>query len=291
MDILVIGSTGLVGSNVYSLAIDRGHEVTGTFHTEGSGQTEYADYRLDKTDENAVADLITDVRPDAVVDTAAFHNVDACETNRDRAWTVNAQGTHNVATTANSVDAHYLFLSTDYVFPGNLAETPYDEDDPISPVNYYGQTKYSGEQAAKITSDWTVLRTSVVYGTANQNFVSWVLSELQEGNEIGIVDDQTSTPTYAPDLARACVDIVENGVSGLYHATGPTSISRYEFTRYLAEAFGCDVDLVDPISTDELGQEAPRPTDGSLDSTRLYETLDWEFTQPKEAFATMAEGE
>lgn len=289
MNVLVVGSTGLVGTNVSARALEDGHELTGTYHTGRDTACEHADYRLAKEDGDSVVELVTELEPDAVVDTAAFHDVDACERDRDRSWTVNAGGTRNVAVAADAVDAHYVFVSTDYVFPGVPDEAPYREADAVSPVSYYAETKYAGEQAAKIASTWTVLRTSVVYGLARPNFVTWVLSELREGNGVDVVDDQTSTPTYAPDLARACVEVVEDDVTGLYHATGPKSLSRYEFTRDLAEVRGYDPDLVDPISTEELGQTAPRPTDGSLDSTTLYEELGWAFGTPKESFRTMAE--
>jgi dTDP-4-dehydrorhamnose reductase len=291
MRILVIGATGLVGTNTTVYAEEGGHDVVGTFHTEPDDINEHAGRQLDKEDENAVVELLTEIEPDAVIDTAAFHDVDVCETERDRAWNVNAQGTRNVASAADEIGAYYIFISTDYVFAGNPDETPYVEEDAVSPVDYYAQTKYAGEQAAKIADDCTVLRPSVIYGLAKPNFVTWVLSELRDGESVGIVDDQISTPTYAPDLARACVEVVEDGVTGVYHAAGPESLSRYEFTVHLAEVYGYDTELVDPITTEELGQKAPRPTDGSLDSSRLYDELGWEFRTPRDAIAEMAEKE
>jgi len=291
MRFLIIGATGLIGTNAADYAHDKRHDVVGTFHTEPDESDEHADRQLDKEDEKAADELLNEIEPDAVVDTAAFHDVDACETERDRAWTVNAQGTRNVASAADEIGAQYISISTDYVFPGNPEDAPYSEEDPVSPVDYYAQTKYAGEQAGKIASDLTVLRTSVVYGLANPNFVTWALSELREGESVGIVDDQTSTPTYAPDIARTCVEVAEKGLTGVYHATGPESLSRYEFTRHLAEVYGYDTALVDPITTEELGQEAPRPTDGSLNPSNLYAELGWEFRIPKEAFVEMREKE
>jgi dTDP-4-dehydrorhamnose reductase len=133
-----------------------------------------------------------------------------------------------------------------------------------------------------------VLRTSVVYGLTKPNFVTWVVSQLRDGKPVSIVDDQISTPTYAPDLAEACVEVVESGTVGMYHAAGPDSLSRYEFTRRLADVYGFDASLIDPISTEEFGQYAARPSDGSLDSSRLYELMDWEFSDPSAAFSEMA---
>ena len=285
MHILVIGGTGLIGSNIVRNAETAGHRVSSTWHTNDDGS---AEYRLDKTDTQDVTDLIDELRPDAVIDTAAFHDVDACESQRDEAWSVNAAGTRNVAAATAAVDAHYVFLSTDYVFPGDGAGSPYEPEDPVAPANYYARTKLAGEQAARIPENWTVLRTSVVYGTERENFVTWALSELDAGNELTIVDDQISSPTYAPDVARASVHVAERGVTGTHHAAGPVSVSRYEFTRRLAEVYGYETDRISPISTEAFGQTAPRPTDSTLDSTGLYELLEWRFETPRDAFAEMA---
>jgi dTDP-4-dehydrorhamnose reductase len=273
----------LVGSNVVQTFEDQGHETWGTYLTSSAD----TGIRLDKTDAAEVSDVVAEAQPDIIVDAAAFHAVDECETKRDTAWTVNATGTRNVAVAANEAGAHLVYLSTDYVFPGDTDTPPYRESDPVDPINYYAEAKYGGEQAAKIADRVTVLRPSVIYGLANANFVTWVLGELRDGNDIGIVDDQVSRPTYAPDLASACLAIARQKITGLYHATGPESLSRYEFTIRLAEVYGFDTKLVSPISTEELGQTAPRPTDSSLDSNRLYDVIDTEFRTPTAAFEEM----
>lgn len=284
MDILVIGGSGLVGSNIVEKAHNLDANVTATYHQNPSNHT---DVKLDKTDSEATRNVITDVDPDLIVDTAAFHDVDASETERDQAWTVNATGTRNVATAANEANAHLVYLSTDYVFPGNPDEAPYTESDPVAPPNYYAETKYAAEQTTKIADQSTILRPSVIYGLASDNFITWVLSELRAGEEVGIVDDQISAPTYAPDLASACLEIFQQNLTGLYHATGPSSVSRYTFTETLAEVYGFDTDLVQPISTEELGQDAPRPKDSTLDSRRLYNSIEYSFKSPENAFTDM----
>jgi len=285
MRILVIGGSGLVGSNIVEVASNSGTDVHATYNSTETGHT---DIMLDKTNKERTAEVVERVNPDLIVDTAAFHAVDECETQRDFAWEVNATGTRNVAVAANDVDAHLVYLSTDYVFPGNPEETPYVESDSVAPLNYYAETKYTGEQAAKIADQATVLRPSVIYGLASGNFVTWALEELKEGNELTIVDDQTSAPTYAPDLARACIAVAERGLTGLYHATGPSSVNRYEFTKTLAKECDFDPELVKPISTEKLGQKAPRPEDSTLDSSQLYEDIEFSFKAPEEAFTEMS---
>jgi dTDP-4-dehydrorhamnose reductase len=286
MRVFVIGGSGLVGSNVVRQAKSRGDEVHSTYH---SSETETEDTWLDKTDADKTRSIITEFDPDVIVDTAAFPVVDDCETKRDQAWDVNAAGTRNVATAANDVDAHLLYLSTDYVFPGDPAETPYTETDRVQPINYYAETKYAGERAARIADDATILRPSVIYGSANPNFVTWALGELEEENELTIVNDQVSAPTYAPDLAEACLTLADQSHTGLYHSTGPKSMSRYEFTVTLAEVCGYDPELVKPITTEEFGQEAPRPTDSTLDSSKLYDAIGQKFREPASAFEDLYE--
>jgi dTDP-4-dehydrorhamnose reductase len=284
MDILVIGGSGLVGSNIVEKAQNLDADVTATYH---QNPVQHTDVELDKTDNEATRSVITDIDPGLIVDTAAFHDVDACETKRDQAWTVNATGTRNVATAANEANAHLVYLSTDYVFPGDPDEAAYAESDPVAPLNYYAETKYAAEQAAKIADQSTILRPSVIYGLASDNFITWVLGELRAGEEVGIVDDQTSAPTYAPDLAHACLEVFQQNLTGLYHATGPASVSRYAFTETLAEIYEFDTDLVQPISTEELGQDAPRPEDSTLDSNRLYNSIEYSFKSPENAFTDM----
>lgn len=281
MELLVIGGSGLVGSNIVEVASNTDTDVYATYHTSPTNQTER---QLDKTDTERTAAVIREIEPDIVVDTAAFHAVDECEKKRKRAWDVNAAGTRNVAVAADEHDAHYIYLSTDYVFSGDIADAPYSETDPVSPLNYYARTKYAGEQAAQIADTVTILRPSVIYGINTENFVTWALSELEDGNELDIVDDQVSNPTYAPDLAEACMEIADRKLTGVYHAAGPESLSRYEFTTTLAKVCGYDPDLVSPISTEELGQKAPRPRDSSLDSSSLYATIDHDFCRPNQAF-------
>lgn len=277
MRAFVIGGTGLVGNNLVDEFTATDHDVLSTYRSSSGG----GDIQLEKTDFKATRDAIADFDPDVVIDTAAYHAVDDCETQRDRAWSVNATGTRNAAVAADDADAQFIYLSSDYVFRGRPSESPYTESDPIAPLNYYGETKYAAEQAAKITDEWTVLRPSVIYGTASGNFVTWALGELEQGNEISIVDDQISAPTFAPDLAIACVRLAEDRTTGLYHAAGPTSMSRYNLTVLLATEFGFSTGLIKPISTDELGQEASRPEDSTLDSKKLYEAIGYRFKSPK----------
>jgi dTDP-4-dehydrorhamnose reductase len=285
MDAVVIGGSGLAGLNVIERFDQSGINTVGTYN---SSRTTGASVYLDKTDREAVFSLIDEREPDLIVDAAAFHDVDACEKARQKAWSVNVSGTHHAAVAADKVGAHFVYLSTDYVFPDRPDQAPFTEADPVHPPNYYARCKYAGEQAAQIPERSTILRSSVLYGDSSPNFLTWVVDQLRAGEVIEIVDDQVGTPTFAPDVAEACLRIHQRGVTGLFHAAGPESVSRYEFTIQIADAYDLDVEGVIPISTEELGQAASRPADSSLDSTELYDTIDYVFHDPASALKRLA---
>ncbi|WP_254279303.1 dTDP-4-dehydrorhamnose reductase [Haloarcula marina] len=285
MNLLVIGASGLVGQNVYKIAQDAGHSVTGTFRSDSN----FGDVKLDKTNRDRVESLIQDKQPDAIIDTAAFHDVDACEKQRSLAWEINVNGTWNVAQAADSVNAHLIYLSSDYVFRGDPNEAPYSEDAAVSPLNYYGQCKYAAEQAVKVAETSTIIRPSVIYGNGSTNFATWAINQLRSNNEISIVEDQVSTPTYAPDLARICIQMVIDRIAGLYHASGPTQLSRYKFTCLIAKKFNLNTDLVRPVKTENFDQDATRPKNSSLDSTNLYNEIGYQISPPSKGIEMMVE--
>lgn len=284
MRILVVGGTGLVGSHVVEEAVRRGHDVTSTYH-EGRGGP--SGEQLDKRDAADVAALVERSEPAAIVDAGAYVDVDGCETDRGHAWDVNAQGTRHLAGAVGG-DVQLIELSTDYVFPGNRDSAPYAPGDPVDPVNYYGRTKLAGEQAVRLADRWTILRTSVVYASEGDNFATWLLDGLSDGDGVDVVDDQVNTPTFARDVASACVDVAESGLTGVYHGAGPERISRYDFALELAEAFGHDPGLIRPTISDTLDLTADRPMDSSLDSSQLQDSIDTDFLTPSEALETMA---
>jgi dTDP-4-dehydrorhamnose reductase len=284
MDALIIGASGMIGSEIISRFQREGISTAGTYR---NSPTDGATIRLNKADRSAVASVVSDVRPDLIIDTAAFHDVDSCELNQRKAWKINATGTRNVAIAADNVGARLVYLSTDYVFPGYPGDAPYVESDSVKPANYYARSKYVGEQATAIVDRSTILRTSVVYGTTGCNFLYWLEGKLKENEKVDVVRDQISTPTYVTDLAETCLRIHRTGLTGLFHAAGPESMSRYELAQRFARARGYDVGRIKPIPTEDLDQLAPRPQNSSLDSTTLYDELDYTFHDPEAAFKKM----
>ncbi len=267
--LLIVGGSGLVGSKVAAAAQARGDRVVAT--TRGAPPkipgVEFVE--LAKEDVDAGRALLRKVHPDAVVDTAAMHNVDKCEEDRDLAWRINAGSTGALAQTTTDLGARYLFISTDFVFDG--AKGGYREADVARPVNVYGETKLQGEHAVLAASpEHLVVRPSVIYGwdDTRLNFATWMMTQVREGKSVNIVTDWIGSPTLADSLAEACLRLLDAKDGGVYHLAGKDALSRYDFAMRLAKAFHLDTSLVKAVNSADLKMKAPRPRDSSLVNVR-----------------------
>jgi dTDP-4-dehydrorhamnose reductase len=194
--------------------------------------------------------------------------VDLCETDRDAARRINALGPKEVASASRKAGSKIIYISTDYVFDG--LQGNYREQDAPSPLNYYGESKLAGERfVQEACPECLILRTSVLYGwnPTRLNFVTWAVSELQKGRSINVVTDQHNSPTYSSDLAGMILRLKDE--QGVFHASGRERISRYGFTLKVAEAFGLDSSLINPVTSGELRWTAPRPADSSLNVSKV----------------------
>ena len=269
MRILVTGSNGLLGTKLLErLLTDREYQPLGADHSDRSnvyvGAAPF--WRLDVADQANVEQVITDARPDAVIHAAAFTNVDACERDRDLAQAINTMGAANVAQACAARDIRLVHLSTEYVFDGQAG--PYRETDPVRPLGWYAQTKEAGEQAVmEAGGRWAIARTTIIYGYAphrRPDFVRWFIGQLQAGKRASIVHDQIGSPTLADNLAQMTLALASSDVGGVFNTVGADVLSRLEFARQIAEVFDLDASLIDPITTAELGQPAPRPLKAGL---------------------------
>lgn len=249
MRILVTGVGGQVGAAVMAALDGTGgcHEVLGVTHAD-----------LDLADRDQVSRCVAEFRPDAIVNPAALTNVDASETDPDRAYAVNALGPRHLALAANSCGAHLVHVSTDYVFDGRSLR-PYTEWDATDPISEYGRSKLGGEhEVQRHATSWAIARTAWVFGRRGHDFVQLVL-DAAAGADYGFVDDQTGSPTYAPDLAEVLVQLAAERIPGLFHAVNDESCSRYRMARDVAELAGHDPARLKVVTTADLGRPAPRP--------------------------------
>jgi dTDP-4-dehydrorhamnose reductase len=254
MKVLVTGAAGQLGTDVVAHCLDMGDEVVAVDRA-----------MLDITDDGAVRDVVGSARPDAVINTAAYTAVDACEANVDHATAVNATAVRSIAEVCGDVGARLVHVSTDYVFDGTL-DRPYREDDATNPQSVYGKTKLAGELAAG--PDAAIARTSWVCGAHGNNVVKLVLRLANATTDLAFVDDQRGCPTFTADLAPALRAMAFDGRTGIHHLTNQRAVSWYEFVREILEVAGYDPRRVRPISTSDLDppRPAPRPANSVLDN-------------------------
>ena len=235
---------------------------------------------LDITDAGNVLNMVKTFEPDAVINTAAYTQVDKAESNAAKAFAVNASGTLNLARAAKAAGARFIHLSTDYVFDGSH-NSPIAEDCPPNPLNVYGQSKLAGELLALAEhTDTLVLRTSWDYSEYGHNFVKSMLKLGQEKNQIDMVADQTGCPTYAGDLAQIIIAILQHAdiSRGLYHYSSGHALSWCEFARQIFAVAG-EQNLhyrqvaVNAIRTADLPTQALRPAYTVLNSHALLKRL------------------
>jgi dTDP-4-dehydrorhamnose reductase len=206
--------------------------------------------------------------PDLIIHAAAWTEVDECETDPARAFSVNALGTRHIAEAAAIIGAHVTYISTDYVFSG-LAERPYTEWDEADPLNVYGASKLAGER--ELDGSSTVIRTSWLFGRGGSNVVKTVLAKARAGDELRFVTDQVGSPTSAADLAHKVIELSIARRRGIYHVTNQGTASWFDFAKAVLGTAGEDPNLVQPINTSELRppRAATRPGYSVLDNAAL----------------------
>ena len=255
MKLLVTGAAGQLGVDVVDHARSLGDDVVGVDRAA-----------LDITDAVAVGQLLDSVRPDAVINAAAYTAVDACETNEALAFAVNADAVGHLSAACELVGAHLVHVSTDYVFDGTL-DRPYREDDQTNPQSVYGRSKLAGEHAAGPAA--AVARTSWLCGEHGHNMVELVLRLASNPDQaLAFVDDQRGHPTFTADLAPALHRLAVDRRTGIHHLTNQGAVSWFEFVREILSAAGHDPDRVRPIATADLDppRPAPRPANSVLDN-------------------------
>jgi dTDP-4-dehydrorhamnose reductase len=234
------------------------HEIVAASHQEA-----------DITDAVAISRVIEAARPDAVVNAAAFADVDACEGQPDLAMRVNGEGPGNIAAACRRLGIPLMHFSTDYVFDGEKVE-PYTEEDEPRPLSVYGRSKLAGERrVAEILERFWIVRVCGVFGPYRKNFVSLIVELGRKGAPLRIVRDQRLAPTYTFDAALGIEQILLRGGPGIYHLTNQGFTSRVDFTNgILREAGFANVEVI-PISAEETKRPAARPKNSQLENARL----------------------
>lgn len=268
--LLILGGSGLVGSTLASYAIPD-YDVHVTVN---NNELKLEDVTVTKIDllknRQTIHNLIKNLVPDIVVNTVAHASVDLCETDHQIADLLHVGVTQDIVNACKDVNSKLIHFSTDFVF-NHLQNKKFVENDVPNPVNYYAKTRLLAENVVLDNSpDNVILRTAVVYGWHKKSrFTNWIIESLRDKKIVDPHTDQYNTPTLVDDLCKAILRIIESDISGLYHATGKTCLSRYEFAQTIADIFHLDKTLIKPVTSQEKKQFAPRPFHSCLDSSKL----------------------
>jgi len=277
--LLIIGGSGLVGSTLLQYASPN-YNIHFTYNTNKITFDNINSTQINLLgNQKLITDLIKEVQPNIVVNTAAHSSVDLCETDHSIADKLHVDITQDITQACKDIDSKLVYISTDAVFQGELHKK-YTELDQPNPINYYGKTKLQAEQITlNASSKNVVLRTAVIYGwNKKSRFTNWIIQTLKENHVVDPFIDQYNTPTLVDDLAKSLLGIFEKNISGMFHATGKSCLNRYEFALILASTFGLDKKLIKSVTSKEKKQDAPRPTSTCLDSRKLEKLIDFNFS-------------
>ncbi len=285
MRILITGSNGLLGQKLVGqlskneklsfLATSKGENRNPSCPSENYSS-------LDITNSDEVLKTITAYSPDYIIHTAAITNVDYCELNQLECERVNVGGTKNLFESSKKIGAHFLFLSTDFVFDGE--EGNYKETDHPNPLSIYAESKRDGELLLIQSnySNWSIARTIIVFGEgqnlSRSNIVLWARESLSLGKTLNIIDDQFRSPTWADDLAWGCIQICEQNRKGIYHLSGPETMSIYELVIRIGRFFKLDTSSINRTDSSSLNQAAKRPPKTGFDLSKSKKDIGY---QPK----------
>lgn len=293
MKIMITGAHGLLGQKIALVAAQESNAellLVDLAPTTFFRNTRFDYQQLDITARGDVKSLVSQYRPDVIINTAAMTDVDGCETDRVAASRLNVDGLKNLMIPARRIDGcHIVQISTDYVFDGRTP--PYAETARPNPLSYYGRTKLAAENAlVQSGASSTIVRTQVLYGTGvnvRQNFVLWVLAMLEKKTPFRVVDDQTGNPTLVDDLAYAVLRIAERRARGVYHVAGSEITDRCSFARTIAREYGFDPDLISPVSSLEIGQTANRPMNSGFVTLKFESEFGFRLSDTKAGVARL----
>ncbi|TKX41345.1 NAD(P)-dependent oxidoreductase [Halorubrum sp. CGM4_25_10-8A] len=277
MRLLVVGSNGLLGSNVIHEAREREWEVHGTYHSSRpSFDIPLSQFSLESF--AAFDELLAKHDPDVVINCAAMTDVDSCEQNPDQALVLNGEAPGELAARCERTDTEFVHVSTDYVFDGSI-QTRYDESVDPNPIQTYGESKLAGEQSVQENHASALIpRLSFVWGIHRSTgeltgFPSWVRNQLRSGETVPLFTDQWITPTRAGQAAETILDLIVENAAGTHHVACRSCVTPHEFGELLAEQVGVTRDQLLEGSTTDVERDAERPSHSCLAVGTVEEVL------------------
>ena len=295
MKVLVTGANGLLGQKLMSLLGSKPElNVLATGRGECRFENNYDNIRyssLDITLNDEVIKVFNDFMPDAVIHTAAMTNVDECETDREGCWKLNVNAVEYLVAAAEKADAHFVHVSTDFIFDGTHG--PLTEDEIPNPVNYYGESKLAAEKVVmKSSTSWSIARTVLVFGItpnmSRSNIILWVKNSLENQKHIKVVDDQWRTPTLAEDLAMGCYLIGSKKAEGVFNISGYEMLTPYDMALKTVDYFKLDSSYIEKSDGSQFTQPAKRPPKTGFIITKARKELGYQPRSFDEGIAVLA---
>ncbi len=278
MKILITGSNGLLGQNLIQQLAGMNHRVIatgmGAQRISPDAGINYVD--LDITRAMQTRKFIRQHAPDILIHSAAMTQVDDCERDQEKSLLVNVLATETMLDACSGGNTHFIFLSTDFVFDGIKGN--YSEEDPVNPVNWYGQTKALAEKkVSEYSGAWAIARTCLLYGVpihaSRPNIISWIKSALEKGEHIRVLNDQVRTPTNVRDFATGIRLIFEKGARGRFHLSGKEIMTPYELAITVADYFAFDKNLIEAVDANSFSQLGKRPLKTGFNISKAQQEL------------------
>ena len=261
MKVPVTGSGGMLARNLIPILSGRGYETLAPAESE-----------LDITDQNTISATVENIRPELIINCAAYTRVDDAEKEEPKALQINGDGVRNLCMTCRAMDIPLVHFSTDYVFDGTKT-TPYTIDDLPNPVSAYGRTKLAGEEhILKLLDKFYLIRTSWLFGLHGPNFIETMMGLAKSKKSLDVVNDQRGCPTWSVHVSQAVADLIETGRYGTYHITNSGVTTWYDFAVEIFRQSGIDM-KVTPVTSDRFPRPAKRPANSALDPAPLPEVL------------------
>ncbi len=274
MRLLVTGATGLLGLNLSLVAVEQGHQVTGLSHSRSLVNTPFDLLQVDLVDITSAIDMIDGAQPEAIIHCAAMADLNAAQNAPDKAHQINCEAAGELAGAASRWGIPFIHISTDAVFDGKSGG--YREEDRVNPLSVYAQTKLAGEDLVmRMHTDAAIARV-VFFGwsiSGKRSLSEFFFNNLRKGEQIQGFTDAFFSPLYVEDLAETLLEMLDHGLAGLYHVVSPESLSKYDFGVSIAQRFGFDPHLIEPVRMQTLLRGAPRASNLVLNPDKVQRAL------------------
>ena len=271
LKILVTGASGLVGHQLVK-DLSSSSDVYSCYN---KSKPEFGNpTKMDLLNHNMISDVLLETKPDVVIHLGAMTGVDLCEKEQSNAFEINSKATKIIAEKCKELNSFLIYVSTDYVFDG--FSNMYKENDTSNPISTYGKSKLDGEKMVKeFSSDWCIARTSTPFGIhpTKKSFPIWIIENLEQKNQINVLTDQITSPTYIPNLSKMLIEIAERKITGILHVSGASNMSRYDMACKIADKFNYDQSILKPATMNDMNWVAKRPKNSSLDVSMAVSIL------------------